>query len=365
MKNFSVSENATRKSVFEYNRIHVKGGWEARNHRLSPTSKFGTSKVVRNAIIESNKRISYSAAVPSMREQFVAKVCDHASAFASLLPLSGYSMGEYKSIKVKHIGIVSKFDNTQEYAKSCKYRANHGHVEVELPLSLVMQVEALSGMLTILGKQVQKNIWKCQWVVFDCERNKRGFITSDVTYRIVDGYVAKYERADRWNGGAVNDYYYHTDTLAQARVALKKGEQELKDLRAWFKKAASDRKKADAERAKKLRLQQREEKKRNEEIAKAMKGMAKNEVVASALNHMYVYADSIKAGNCVPGTNAFLRDHNIEKDETRSGAVLLRLARKSYRTANVVSMLINYIKAEHPEFTGIQMRAAVEYFHTL
>lgn len=328
MKNFTVSENATRKSVIEF----------VRKYSYKPQSeykeRFGSSKVVMAAIEEAKDRIRRNSPVQSIQEQFLAKLSANASSLSRCLPDSGFSMGETKRIVNRKFNVFGRFDNTREYAKSCAWSAKHGDVEMNLPVNLLGKLEAMEGVMTLRGKQIQQGIWKCEWLVLDFARNRRGFITSEISYHMEKGYVVRRESGRRFKEG-----WFHTADLSDARQHLKQFVADHKEELKWQAREA----KLEAERNAAKEKQQKE-------LAKAMKRVEKSPELIAALNHMYVYQDSIKAGNCIPGTNGFLTAHNLKKSDTRSGEFLLRISRGSWQHSNVVRIILNYIRNTYGEF---------------
>lgn len=343
MKNFTVSENATRKSVFAFIR---------KNPYLTQPDfkkKFGSSKLVKAAIAEAQDRIRRNAPAMSIREQFMAKLRKNADNLAGCLPSSGYSMGEWKHIINEQFKIRGAWDSTHEYAKSCKWRANHGTVDMKLPIALIGRLEAMEGVMTLRGKQIQQGIWKCQWLVLDYVRDGRGFINSEITYHMEKGYVVRREEGRRgsWFSKAG---WFHTTDIADARQHIKQFNAEHKEELRYQARAAKLQAERDAAREKELKRRERQQAKEKKELEKSMKRVEKSAEVKDAIQHMYVYQDSIKAGNCVPGTNGFLAAHNLQKTDTRSGEFLLRISRDTWQHENVVRIILHYIRDNHNDF---------------
>lgn len=61
---------------------------------------------------------------------------------------SGYSMGETIIVKIKGVEVMRK-NQTQEYAKSCKWRAKHGEVILDMTLK---QAKEIYNALYILDR---------------------------------------------------------------------------------------------------------------------------------------------------------------------------------------------------------------------
>lgn len=343
MKNLTAPENATRKSVFACIR---KQSYLSKSDIMK---KFGSGKVVKAAIAEAHDRIRRNAPVQSISEQFIVKLRKNAESLAGCLPSSGYSMGEWKHIINKQFNIRGAWDSTQEYAKSCKWRANHGTVDMELPIALIGKLEAMEGVMTLRGKQIQQGIWKCQWLVLDYTRDGRGFINSEITYHMEKGYVVRREdgRRGSWYTKAG---WFHTTDIANARQHIKQFNAEHKEelkYQACAEKLQAER---EAAREKELKRRERQQAKEKKELEKSMKRVEKSAELKDTLQRMYIYQDSIKAGNCVPGTNNFLAAHNLQKTDTRSGEFLLRISRNSWQHQNVIRILVNYVRNTYPEF---------------
>lgn len=367
MTKFTSKENATRKEVFNYNRKR-ESYWD------SCTKKFGKSKAVLRAIEESDKRIAGNRPNPSEFEMFKQNVKSRIHGLAACLPDSGYSMGEDKYIVCRILGgYVDHFDGCQEYARSCSYRAKHGRVEVALPIRVIGKAENMHGMITIRTKQIQQRIWKAQWVVFDYTRDGRGFINSEIKWHLESGYVVRYEQGRsrhigyEWElaGSNYDGGWYHTTNLADARKRLSFYIRDEKFFAKWqkwdTKRKAEDEKKREQE----AKAEARAKAKADKELAKSMKKVQKSAELKDCLAHMYVYQDSIKAGNCVPGTNAFLTNHNLQKTDTRSGEFLLRISRKTWQHVNVVRILVKYVADTYPAFYESNSQALRSILNTL
>ena len=345
MNKFTVSENETRKSVFTY--IRKKSSYLITQSDLK--SKFGSSKLVKAAITEAQERIRRNAPAVSHREQFLTKLRNNADNLARCLPESGHRMGEFKYIINEQCQIRGTWDHTQEYATSCQWRAKHGTVEMKLPISLIGRLEAMEGVMTLRGKQIQQGIWKCEWLVLDYTRNGRGFINSEITYHMQKGYVVRREEGRRgsWYSEAG---WYHTTDIADARQHLKQFNTEHKEEIKWQARTAKQKAERDAAREKEMKRRERQQAKEKREMEKSMKRVAKSAEVKDAIQHMYVYQDSIKAGNCIPGTDGFLAAHNLQKTDTRSGEFLLRISRDTWQHDNVVRIILHYIRDNHNNF---------------
>ena len=323
--------NNTRKQVFDYIRNNSE------YTRTDFRKTFGNSKSVLAAEAEAIERVAGNSC-HTISEQFAAKIKGAAAGLASCLPESGYSMGEMTHIYVKHLGIVSTCDRTAEYAKSCKFRATHGEVTVTMGIREVIGAENLSGMITKRTKMAQNGIWKCSWVVFETTRKRN--IIDTISYGWKDGYVVYDEPQTRkdYRGGLfkTQGYWFHAETLAEARSHAKAyaATPHLTDrqVKAYYK-ALEEMRKAD--------MRDKANELRNEE--KKTKAAMQSEELKEALAYEYCYADSIKAGNCVPGTNMFIADHNLCKTDHKSGSFLLRIARGTWQFGNVKMMVLRHM----------------------
>lgn len=325
--------NALRKQVFAYVRKY------SGHYDYKPYAKFGKSKAVLAMVAEAEARVSANAEIPTIKKQFIASLRNRCKDLASCLPSSGYSMGEVKSINCRDGAFkVSSCDLTIEYARSCSWRAKHGSVIAILPIRMLRKAESLDGMITIRGKQVQDRIWKAEWVVFDPSYNGRGILTSSlVGWHTESGYVVRREDG-RCNGWSTKAGWYHCETLALARVALREFKAAENNLaKEALKAARHDR---------------------------DLKKMGKASEIVEALSYRYCYLDSIKAGNCIPGTNAFIVNHNLDKDAQVSGSVLIHLTRSSQRR-NVVAIITKWLKDNKEKWWGRFGQVATEYLMAL
>ena len=357
-------------------------------------------------------------------------------------------------------------------------------------------------MITIRSKKIQNRIWKCEWLVWDYERNKRGFITSAITWHMEKGYVVRREETRRYRAG-----WFHTSSLKLAREMLTSyinGEKayvkatkeaqkrEIEERKEEERKRKEQEKAAKLERSMVMKHSKRytqkevnraawiifgkiasrqdsylyrsawgheyrllinkddafecdvktafetickehdvvkELSKHNSRVKQAKywseqpvniiqhpmvvnfdkalditeqkmfmplpydslyayskrdkcilkilsklfhrKQAIRKEIViksnelTDALQHMYVYRDSIAAGNCVPGTDGFLADHNLQKTDTRSGEFLLRISRGTWQHANVARIVERYIDNTYPDFYQQNQRTISNVLSTL
>jgi len=212
-KKFTKKQNELRKDVFNF--IRNRADWSASSIKTECRKNFGRSKAVLAAIEECNKRIADSVNLTE-KQIFINNVKARINGAAQSLPWSGYSMGEYRHITCRALGgYVDSYDACEYYARSCKYSARHGHVEVELPVRIIAKAENIAGMMIIRTKQIQKRIWKAQKVVFDYTRNGRYIINSDIKWHLEKCYILHYnDSSSRMNGWQVRT------NLSDARQTL-------------------------------------------------------------------------------------------------------------------------------------------------
>ena len=102
------------------------------------------------------------------------------------LPDEGYSMGSMVTLYVNRY-LSFQHDRTQEYAKSCKYRAQHGRVRLTLTFDEFKRAQIIGGVLTILPN-TNRNIKKVEW--FEGIGSKQYFEIKRVQGWLYEGYHA-------------------------------------------------------------------------------------------------------------------------------------------------------------------------------
>lgn len=169
---------------------------------------------------------------------------------------AGYSMGGVIELYMKK-GVITQYlvgyDTRQEYSKSCRYKAIHGHNNIVLTVKQLEQIEIIGGIPTI--KLSDDKITECLMLVGKGNKNnykiefEKGFLTK--TY-----HGNSYQECVNWR----NREYM----------------QRLKE--------------------------------RNPELATIEIEKRKRE----ALNKFVGFEHSIKVGNCINGTKAFAQKHNLD-----------------------------------------------------
>lgn len=258
------------------------------------------SEIIKEALERVTNSDFYQKSALELRKENFKEICAKKFAgFSSTLPCSNYSMGEFKTITNKFVSNLfgevvnlSHSDYTQEYAKSCKYSPTWGDVWCEIPLSVVKNAFMSGGVLTILGRKITTTIHRCKVVVYDYKKY-RGKI-GECTYHLEDCFFCKYKGQE-----------FHAETLEEAR----------KKIQAW--KVAE----------KNIILQ-------NKALAS---------IVRNFLKKVFTYKDSIAAGNCVAGTNAFCQRHGLNHNSTMTGKELWKIAEKDSAGSYARRMLVDAI----------------------
>jgi hypothetical protein len=212
-------------------------------------------------IVKKRRERSILNQSPKTVKQFCDQlIIDRLRNIAKNLPSDGFSMG---SVYVVSSGsMIGRDDRTQEYANSCKYRANHGRVNLILHPADLRNTVVIGGLITHIFPDQKSQIKKCYWYVG--KGSKNNFQLTVECGFIFAGFHAKTKEAAKI-GGQRN---------------IDRAKEEAKKAETWSKA---------------LRLQ-------------------------------YSYADSINAGNCEAGTKAFALRHNLNTSKKYRGAYLLNLA---------------------------------------
>lgn len=197
---------------------------------------------------------------------------------AYCLPDEGYSMGGETIVQFGKLrGVV---DTRQYYAKSCRYRENHGYVRVTLTLDELKNIKCIGGLATYIAPNQRAKVKKCWWYTSKGQKQHFELIKKN-------GYI--------FEG-------FHSITKSGA-------------LEGGL---------------------------RNIEIAKQKEIAAKK--YAKALRFQYTYQDSIAAGNCEAGTRAFILRCGLKSDKKYRGSFLLKTANeKSSSSVYYVKRMLNYI----------------------
>ena len=189
-----------------------------------------------------------------------------ADKMARYIPSAGYTMGQFSTLCVLKTPLLGNWNNAEEYAKSCKYRATHGYVRLNLTAKEFLKSEIVGGIITIYGKKISKDLFTCKWI------EGRGSKQNTNCAR-VNGYIHR-------------DYHFTAADSKDAIAIAKKRKEEIiiRELREKNE----------------LKLRQLCEK--------------------LPLHRIFVQLDdSLNSGNCLAGTTAFARKIGI--DLAATGAV--------------------------------------------
>lgn len=223
--------------------------------------------------------LTVSAWLQLMLEKKLKNIADY-------LPSSGYSMGERKKV------ICGKFSQTVDHRSfySGKYSGseNHGYVEFVTNYKEVRNIQVIGGLVTYIYKNQKGKLKKCWWLDANNAKNHFKMIK-------VEGYLY----AD-----------YHSTNKEKAIEGGKRSEQLKKE-------AARQKKEYESKKA------------------------ALQKAYNKALRKQYSFDDSIKAGNCVAGTKAFIIRLQLDESKKYRGKYLLDLAKeKSYNSVPFVERMI-------------------------
>lgn len=209
-----------------------------------------------------------------------ARILANITNIAKTLPASGYSMGETKTLSLSKGRFSATIDCREYYARSCSYRPTHGEVSVIISPRDLMGVRIRGGRPTRIVGSYSKDIRKCEWIEWQTE-SYRGKVTS-VSIKWVKGYLVR---------------GWHTTSLQAAKEKLASCKESEKKAAAAIKKAAAAMK----------------------DKEKEFKRILKTDIC---------FADSVKAGNCRPGTIAFCMSQGLRISSLIKGEELLSLADK-------------------------------------
>lgn len=159
---------------------------------------------------------------------------------------TGYSMGEMKRLYVNDQLLYTR-DETEEYARSCKYRANHGSLRIDLNKTELRNIQNIEGVWTI--------------------------VNADGTAKWLQESGSKHRYHIAWVTGYVYGTTHSTDSLEAAK---------------------SDQAKKDA--------LQKENQAKKEAYEKAI---AKSNIRFVGFEHIRAL------GACTPGIEAFCKRHNL------------------------------------------------------
>ena len=210
---------------------------------------------------------------------------------ADALPDSGYSMGETKTVNLisstGNMLLQGQRDNTDEY-KGSKWHALHGTVAIDITADDYLHASVIEGVVTVTGKIVehykQMTIREAKWV-------KRTGLKQYMTIEWVNGYM-------------VDQLRFHAETLETAYDVIRQSINE---------------------RIEAIRDTQREA---------LIRGH-----MYSALKSAYGLTDSLDAGNCLPGTQAWADRAGLDITRKYLGIELLRAAKKADSRERVMDII--------------------------
>lgn len=166
---------------------------------------------------------------------------------------AGYSMGgviEVSCISKDGSELLATRDTTEVYAKSSNYKAKHGFNSIKLTVKELDSIELIGGLPTIKGEEVAPKVFKCKVLIGTGSKH---------TYKII------------WNDMFITSNYHG---------------KSIDDCVNWRKKQAE-----------RLILN------RNKLIN-----------IEKIKNKFIGFQHSLKVGNCINGTKAFIQRHNLNPD---------------------------------------------------
>ena len=218
----------------------------------------------------------------TVKEWLDSKIIAKLDYLAKNLPADGYSMGGIRKIIVNKY-IQGLYNDCSEYANSCRYKAKHGFVSYKINFQELKNYSVIGGLITCIYPNQKSKVKKCFWLEGRGEKNNFRLLK-------IEGYIC---------------YNYH---CVDKKNALAKGlENEKRDT---------------------------ERKKQAEKTAKNTK---------KALNCVYSFSDSLKAGNCEAGTRAFVLRCKLDINKKYRGKTLLKIAsEKSTTSVPFVNRMLNF-----------------------
>lgn len=177
---------------------------------------------------------------------------------------TAHSMGCLLKVYIDDL-LVKTYDSRKEYAKSSKYKANHGSVEIKFISKEVCKIKNIGGIPTILGKKIDNHYTKC--TAFICGGDKyNSFLLRNQMILTGD---------------------FHAENLEDAKLHRAKMAFRL--------------------------------------IQKRNEGKSESEKLAIANRKFVGYNHSILAGNCQIGTKAFAKKHDLKLDNGYNLGFLISL----------------------------------------
>lgn len=224
---------------------------------------------------------------------------------STLLPSSGYSMGEMKRASCTHTDDEGVCDNTYRYKGEWRGSETWGDVHVTLKPSELNGYKNLDGVWTKILRRQKNGIHKCETITFQWKTPRRRN-NGEVEKVHEIGYLAEYKfKHDGYT------YYYHAPTKARAKE--------------WL----SDTKFRDNESIKRLKKHEKECEKERANKVKALSSWMKSnkKFISDLLKRKYTFDDSLKSGNCEVGTLSFCHRHHFQRDVVLNGRQLIRFAK--------------------------------------
>lgn len=205
---------------------------------------------------------------------------------AENMPDEGYSMGS--NVRILCGKLEANDDRTQEYSKSCKYRANQGGYFESIKMSELRFFHVIGGLVTFIPQQ-KSNVKKCWWYSREGKKQNWKLIK-------IHGFICG---------------NYHALTKKAAKEGFERAEKNRKE----YEKRQILVQKIDAQ---------------------------KNKLFAAALRKQFTYQDSLFAGNCEAGTRAFILRCGLDINKKYRGKFLLETAKE--KSTNSVPYIERMIK---------------------
>lgn len=236
------------------------------------------------------KREQKELSVKEFCNRLIIKKLDE---IAYALPSPGYSMGTYYKVFLKSGNdktiCTGTYNNAQEYSHSSNYRANHGSVDLSLSMNEYLNISVIGGLITYIAPQKAK-VKKCWWYASIGQKQHYHLVKKE-------GYIF---------------LGFHHETK---EGALSGGN----------------------------RIQQNEKEKQDRILREAKEKSAFQKKYNKALKSSFSFADSLAAGNCEAGTQAFCIRLNLNPGKEYTGKFLLKLAAvKSSTSVSYIERMINY-----------------------
>ena len=138
---------------------------------------------LRRAVNTHYDRISRNTEPCTVKEFCNTLISRKAIKLARCLSDEGYAMGSVVNL---HVGKTTYTDDRRKYySNSCRYKENHGRVDVYISVEEFRYAYAIGGLLTIIFPQKSK-VKKCTW--FEGHGNKQHFEIKRVQGWIYGGY---------------------------------------------------------------------------------------------------------------------------------------------------------------------------------